>query len=104
MHPSTHQAAHTHPPSNRSKEYSRLKMRQHRAWQAGLSAKLKLKQAALEALPPHLRAEAAKPDLALFPLNRQIWRETPATESGRGASGAAAARASRTRNIGTKRR
>lgn len=79
-------------------------MRQHRAWQAGLSAKLKLKQAALEALPPHLRAEAAKPDLALFPLNRQIWRETPATESGRGASGAAAARASRTRNIGTKRR
>lgn len=87
----------------RSKEYSRQKMRQHRLWQADLSTKLKLKLAALEALPPHLRAAAEKPDLSLFPLNRNIWRDTPPVEAGKGAVTSAAAHAARTRNIGTKR-
>lgn len=84
----------------RSREYSRLKMRQHRAWQADLSGKLKLKQAALAALPDHLRAAAEVPDLSLFPLNRNVWRETPPAEA---KVVKAAAHTSRTRNIGTKR-
>ncbi|KAL6776287.1 MRPL40 [Auxenochlorella protothecoides x Auxenochlorella symbiontica] len=84
----------------RSREYSRLKMRQHCAWQADLSGKLKLKQAALAALPDHLRAAAEVPDLSLFPLNRNVWRETPPAEA---KVVKAAAHTSRTRNIGTKR-
>ena len=42
----------------RAKEYSRLKMAAHRAWQADLSTKLNLKRAAIAALPEHLRAAA----------------------------------------------
>jgi len=34
-----------------TKEYNRLKMMQHRAWQTDLSIKFKLKMAALAALP-----------------------------------------------------
>ena len=34
-----------------TKEYNRLKMMQHRAWQTDLSIKLQLKKAALAALP-----------------------------------------------------
>ena len=34
-----------------TKEYNKLKMMQHRAWQTDLSVKLKLKKAALAALP-----------------------------------------------------
>lgn len=90
---------HLHP-LPRSREYSRLRMRQHRIWQADLSTKLKLKQAALAALPEQLRAAAKVPDLSLFPLNRNVWRETPPVEA---KVVKAAAHTSRTRNIGTKR-
>jgi hypothetical protein len=34
-----------------TKEYNRLKMREHRAWQTDLSIKFQLKKAALAALP-----------------------------------------------------
>lgn len=90
------------PPTPRSKRYSRLRMREHRAWQRDLSTKLQLKQAALEALPEHLRAAALLPDDERFPRNRNIWRETPPAEPK--ATKATAAHVSRTRNIGTKRR
>jgi hypothetical protein len=66
--------------ARRAKEYSSRKMRQHREWQADLSMKLKLKQAAIAALPPDLRAAAMVPDLEPFPLNRWIWTETPPVE------------------------
>ncbi len=55
-------------------------MKQHRAWQRDLTTKLKLKEAAIAALPPELRAAAEVPDLAPFPANRQMWTETPPVE------------------------
>jgi hypothetical protein len=61
----------------RSKEYSRQKMREHRAWQAAFMAKVKLRDEAIQALPESLREAALKPDLTLFPANRQIWVESP---------------------------
>jgi seryl-tRNA synthetase len=64
----------------RHKEYSRMKMKEHRAWQADLTTKLKLKQAAVAALPPHLRAAAEVPDDEPFPLNRNMWTLTPPIE------------------------
>jgi len=87
----------------RAKEYSRLSMRQHREWQIDLTAKLKLKQAAVEALPPTLRAAAMVPDLAPFPANRQIWTETPPLEEGADSAGQKQQTRSK-RSIGTKRR
>lgn len=68
------------PPPSRAKEYSRHKMAEHRAWQADLTQKLKLKLAACAALPPHLRAAAEVPDDEPFPLNRHMWNETPPIE------------------------
>lgn len=42
-----------------TKEYNRLKMMQHRAWQTDLSIKFKLKKAALAALPGgHLTSQS----------------------------------------------
>lgn len=61
----------------RAKEYSRLKMAEHRAWQKALSIKLKLKQAAIRALPLELRVEAEKDDDALPPMNRNMFTHTP---------------------------
>lgn len=61
----------------RSKEYSRLKMQEHRLWQADLSTKLKLKHVAIEALPPELRAAALVPDYTPFPSNRHVFTDTP---------------------------
>jgi len=53
-------------------------MAAHRAWQADLVAKLALKQAALDALPPGpVRDAAAAPDLAPFPSARAVWTDTP---------------------------
>ena len=52
----------------RAKEYSRQKMQQHREWQKDLTTKLKLKQAAIAALPEgFLRDAALVEDTALFP-------------------------------------
>ena len=55
-------------------------MQAHRAWQADMTTKLKLKLAAVAALPPHLRAAAEVPDLEPFPLNREMWTDTPPIE------------------------
>lgn len=53
----------------RAKEYSRLKMAQHRAWQEDLNNKIRLKRAALAALPAgYLRDAAMVEDHAMFPL------------------------------------
>ena len=74
--------AYAHVPARR-----RLKMQAHRAWQADLTTKLKLKRAAVAALPPHLRAAAEVPDNELFPLNREMWTHTPPIEGfGQGAA------------------
>lgn len=61
----------------RAKEYSRLKMAEHKAWRARLHEQLQLKRAALAALPPALRAAAAEEDLEPFPLTRHALYETP---------------------------
>ncbi|KAK9806641.1 hypothetical protein WJX73_003506 [Symbiochloris irregularis] len=63
--------------SKRAKEYSRLKMAQHRAWQKDLTTRIKLQKAAIAALPPELREAASVPDYTPFPLTRQIMTETP---------------------------
>ena len=57
----------------------RLMMREHRLWQKDLSTKLKLKKAAIAALPTQfLRDAAMVEDLAPFPAQRQVWTHTPA--------------------------
>lgn len=66
----------------RAKEFSRQKMRQHRAWQAQFMAKVKLRDAAVAALPnQRLRDAAMTMDLTPFPSNRQMWVETPPLET-----------------------
>ena len=77
-------------------------MRRHREWQTDLTTKLKLKQAAIAALPPDLRAAAMVPDDTPFPANRQIWTETPPVEDV--APGQVVNQERRKRTIGTKRR
>ena len=55
-------------------------MQEHRAWQRDMTTKLKLKQAAIAALPPRLREAALVPDYEPFPANREIWYATPPIE------------------------
>ncbi|KAI3435926.1 hypothetical protein D9Q98_001984 [Chlorella vulgaris] len=86
----------------RHKEFSRRKMQQHREWQTDLTAKLKLKNAAVAALPPRLRAAAEVPDDELFPLNREMWTETPPIE-GFG-QGTATMQQAGLKKLGTKHR
>uniref|UniRef100_A0A7S1SH10 Large ribosomal subunit protein mL40 n=1 Tax=Tetraselmis chuii TaxID=63592 RepID=A0A7S1SH10_9CHLO len=64
----------------RGKEFSRKKMAEHRAWQKALSEKLRLKLAAIEALPVALREHAASDDFEPFPLNRWVATDTPPIE------------------------
>jgi hypothetical protein len=61
----------------RAKQYSRQKMQEHAQWQADLGMKLKLKKAALQVLPPELRAAALQEDLTPFPLTRHFLYDTP---------------------------
>ena len=63
-----------------AKEYSRVLMRQHRARQAAESTLLKIKKAAIEALPEHLKAAALMPDTTPVPPNRYIATITPPIE------------------------
>ncbi|OAY68428.1 uncharacterized protein LOC109725963 [Ananas comosus] len=63
-----------------AKEYSRVLMRRHRARQAAESNLLRLKKAAVAALPDHLRAAALVPDLTPFPANRFMATLTPPIE------------------------
>ena len=67
--------------AEKAKEYSRKTMAQHREWQRDINQKIRLKRAALAALPEgFLRDEATKEDLALFPLKRQTPMVTPPIE------------------------
>lgn len=49
----------------------------YREWQRDLTMKIKLRDAAVAALPEHLRAAALVPDDEPFPANRQMWTLTP---------------------------
>lgn len=60
----------------RVKQFSRLKMQAHAQWQQDMCTKLRLKKAALQALPPELRAAALKEDLTPFPLTRHFLYDT----------------------------
>lgn len=77
-------------------------MAEHRQWQADVTTKIKLKAAAVAALPPHLRAAAEVPDDEPFPLNRQMWSETPPIE-GFG-EGVATMQQAGLKRVGTKHR
>lgn len=62
----------------KAKVYSQKKMAQHREWQRDINQKIRLKRAALAALPEgFLRDEASKEDLTLFPLKRHSPFLTP---------------------------
>jgi hypothetical protein len=65
----------------RAKEYSKMKMAQHRAWQKDITDKIRHKRAAVAALPEgYLRTAAEQEDHALFPLKRQTPMMTPPIE------------------------
>lgn len=59
------------------KEDARLAMAQHHEEMAHLTRLIKLRQAALDALPPELQEEARKPDFTLLPIERRVFTETP---------------------------
>ncbi|KAJ7518020.1 hypothetical protein O6H91_21G051200 [Diphasiastrum complanatum] len=63
-----------------AKESSRILMHEERERQAGESMRLKLKLAAIAALPEHLRIKAMEPDLTPFPSNRIPASLTPPVE------------------------
>uniref|UniRef100_A0A061QYZ7 Large ribosomal subunit protein mL40 n=1 Tax=Tetraselmis sp. GSL018 TaxID=582737 RepID=A0A061QYZ7_9CHLO len=63
-----------------AKNFSRMKMKQHREWQQRMTTKIKLKLAAIEALPPELQEHARTPDYADFPPERWIPTHTPPIE------------------------
>ena len=61
-----------------AKQYSSLKMKQHREFQKGESDRLEAKLAAVAALPAGaLRDAAAQPDLTPFPIHRILPTESP---------------------------
>jgi len=75
----------------RAREYSRQKMRHRREVEADLAAKRRLVAGALAALPEGLRAAAAAPDPAPYPLGAWIPTDTaPAEVLGRDGDGGAA--------------
>lgn len=61
----------------RSKEYSRRKMAEHRAWQSDLTTKIQLRDAAIAALPHGLREAAEEVDYTPFPADRLVATHTP---------------------------
>lgn len=61
----------------RAKRYARLKLDEHGKWQQDLKTKVRLKHAALAALPEDLRKEAEKEDLEPFPVSRNMYFATP---------------------------
>eukprot|EP01043_Picozoa_sp_COSAG02_P050020 COSAG02_NODE_5090_length_4641_cov_4.838397_4_plen_171_part_00 len=58
-----------------AKNYSRLKMTENKRRHAELNRRIKLREAAIAALPQELRAEAQAPDTEDFPVWRQIAGE-----------------------------
>ena len=51
-------------------------LREHFAQNVAMNAGVKLRKAALEALPEALREEARQPDLTPFPVLRRVFTET----------------------------
>ncbi|EOA17331.1 hypothetical protein CARUB_v10005602mg [Capsella rubella] len=63
-----------------AKEYSRVLMREHRARRVAETNLLKLRKAAIEALPENLKKAALERDLTPFPANRGMATLTPPIE------------------------
>lgn len=61
----------------RAKDYSRQQMKAHLDWMSDMQTKLQLKRAALQSLPPKLRAAASQEDLRPFPLTRHYLYDSP---------------------------
>jgi hypothetical protein len=61
----------------RAKEYSRLRMEEHKQWQGGITQAIRLRNAALAALPEELRRAAQQPDLEPLPLARNFYYDHP---------------------------
>eukprot|EP00899_Mesostigma_viride_P020792 jgi/Mesvir1/28714/Mv19684-RA.1 len=59
------------------KNYCRMKTRQHNHMMKDIANKLKLRDAALAALPPSLRRAASEPDFTPFPGKRLPITDTP---------------------------
>lgn len=53
-----------------------VQMFEHREWQRNMNTKIRLRQEAIQALPPELVEEASKPDYSLFPLKRMVPTHT----------------------------
>jgi len=77
-------------------------MREHRAWQKDIMTKIKLRDAAIGALPENIRAAALELDLELFPANRQIFTDTPPHDQDTLNDQMAQDQKARSRRIGTK--
>ena len=60
----------------RKAKMSRMAIREHFAQNVAMNAGVKLRKAALEALPEPLREEARQPDLTPFPVLRRVFTET----------------------------
>lgn len=61
----------------RAKEHSRQKMKEHLDWMTQMKARIQLKKAAIQHLPPDLRAAALRQDLQPFPLTRHFLYDSP---------------------------
>lgn len=57
-------------------EYSRHKFREHHLHNAHFTRMIKLREAAIAALPEALQAEARAPDLEPIPVQRRVFTET----------------------------
>ena len=63
----------------RAKEYSKMKMAQHRAWQKDIAGKIRHKLVAIKSLPEgFIRDAAAAPDYSSFSMKRTRPSLTPA--------------------------
>eukprot|EP00301_Raphidiophrys_heterophryoidea_P017039 c26803_g1_i1.p1 GENE.c26803_g1_i1~~c26803_g1_i1.p1 ORF type:complete len:171 (+),score=22.21 c26803_g1_i1:1-513(+) len=67
-----------------AKMYSRQKIQQHHAIQGQLARMMKIKYSALAELPPDLQILALTPDMSTFPLNRQVFTDSPPIPSFKG--------------------
>ena len=73
------QAAATKPKSETDEyraEYSSKKMKEHQRVNKHLTEMIKMRMAAIEALPKQLRSEAQQQDLELIPIERRVFTDT----------------------------
>lgn len=61
----------------KAKAYSRMKMKAYHAWMNDIDTKIKLKRAAIAALPPELQEAAKQEDTTPFPLTRHYLYHSP---------------------------